>query len=369
MPRAKRSFGGIRRLPSKRYQANYTGPDAQLHNAPHTFDTREDAEAWLAGVRRQISAGEWTPKGAKKRAILTFGSYAETWLERRTLKPRTRSHYRSLLDKHLLPTFGPMSLKAIDADDIGAWYAAMGNRTPTLRAHAYGLLRTILLGALHDRHIDHNPAHIRGAGTVKRARTIRPATLVELETITAEMPERLRLMVLLASWCALRYGELAELRRKDIDLTNGVVKVRRAVVRVDGQVIVTTPKSESSIRDVAIPPHLIPMVREHLSASIAGGRDGLLFPAADGISHLATSTLYTHFYKARAAAGRPDLSWHALRHTGATLAAATGATLAELMARLGHSTPGAALKYQHAAQGRDRAIADALSKLAESSSS
>jgi integrase len=69
------------------------------------------------------------------------------------------------------------------------------------------------------------------------------------------------------------------------------------------------------------------------------------------------------FDKARAAAERPDLHFHDLRHTGAVLAAQTGATLAELMARLGHSTPGAAMRYQHAAADRDRAIAEALSKM------
>ena len=68
-------------------------------------------------------------------------------------------------------------------------------------------------------------------------------------------------------------------------------------------------------------------------------------------STLAPSTLYKVFYPARHKAGRADLRFHDLRHTGATLAAATGATLAELMSRLGHSTPGAALRYQHAAAG------------------
>jgi integrase len=92
------------------------------------------------------------------------------------------------------------------------------------------------------------------------------------------------------------------------------------------------------------------------------GRDGLLFPAAHG-EQLAPSTLYRVFYPAREKAGREDLRFHDLRHTGAVLAASTGATLAELMARLGHSTPGAALRYQHAAQDRDRVIAVALSEL------
>jgi integrase len=73
--------------------------------------------------------------------------------------------------------------------------------------------------------------------------------------------------------------------------------------------------------------------------------------------------LYRHYYKARHAAGRDDLRWHDLRHSGAVLAAQSGATLAELMARLGHSTPAAAMRYQHAADGRDRAVAAAMSTL------
>ena len=181
------------------------------------------------------------------------------------------------------------------------------------------------------------------------------------------MPERHRTMTLIAAWCGLRFGELAELRRRDVDLTAGVLRIRRGVVRAAGEVIVGTPKSAAGIRDVAIPPHLIPAVEAHLAEHAAPGRDGLLFPAANG-GHLAPSTLYRSFYAARSEAGRADLRWHDLRHTGAVLAASTGATLAELMARLGHSTVGAALRYQHAAEGRDHAIARALSALANGES-
>lgn len=371
--RTKRSFGGLRRLPSGRYQANYTGPDALLHKAPHTFDTREDAEAWLTDVRRTISRDEWSPDpAAKAKRPVTFSEYADRWLIRRQLKPRTRAHYRNLIDKHLAPTFGRMPLRSITAEDVAAWHHELGDDRPTLRAHSYGLLRTILASALQDLLIPHNPCHIRGAGNAKRVHKIKPLNLAELEHLVTSMPERLRAMVLLASWCALRFGELAELRRRDVDMTNGVIHVRRAVVRVDGQAFVGTPKTDAGTRDVAIPPHLMPALRDHLAEHAAAGRDGLLFPGSDG-QHLAPSTLYgrkptrtkagSGFYGARAAAGRPDLRFHDLRHTGAVLAASTGATLAELMSRLGHSTPGAALRYQHAAQDRDRVIADALSAL------
>ncbi len=245
-----------------------------------------------------------------------------------------------------------------------AWHAGLGGSTPTMRAHAYGLLRSILGTAVHDGLLAANPCHIRGAGAARRVHKVEPLTVPELAALVNAMPDRYRLLVLLAAWCGLRFGELDELRRRDVDLTNGVLHVRRAVVRVAGRVIVGVPKSEAGVRDVVVPPHLLPELREHLRARITGGRDGLLFPAADGVSHLAPSTLYRVFYPARERAGRPDLRWHDLRHTGAVLAAQSGATLADLMHRLGHSTPAAAMRYQHAAADRDRIIAAALSTLA-----
>jgi integrase len=209
-----------------------------------------------------------------------------------------------------------------------------------------------------------NPCVIRGAGIAARVHKIRPATLDELEIITKEMPAQLQPMILLASWCAMRFGELAELRRMDLDLNDEVIRIRRGVVRVNGGAFrVTTPKSDAGIRDVAIPPHLLPTLEDHLSNYVGKERDSLLFPAKQG-GHLAPATLNRHFYKAREKANRPDLRFHDLRHSGAVLAAATGATLAELMGRLGHSTPAAAMRYQHAAAGRDREIAALLSKLA-----
>ena len=76
------------------------------------------------------------------------------------------------------------------------------------------------------------------------------------------------------------------------------------------------------------------------------------------------SAPYKVYYPAREAAGRKNLRWHDLRHSGAVLAAQTGATLAELMGRLGHTTPGAAMCHQHAAADRDTEIAGRLSELA-----
>ncbi len=360
---SKARFGNVRRLPSGRYQARYVGPDGLTHKAHTTFSTIGDAETWLATVRADIVRDVWAANTlASTQRTLTFGTYAEQWLTARSLEARTRAHYRSLLDRQLLPQLGSVPLRHLTPDVVRGWYAVTAVDRPTLRSHAYGLLRTILGQAVRDELLRSNPCHIRGAGNAKRAKKIEPASLAELEQLTAAMPERYQAMVLLASWCGMRFGELTELRRGDVDMNAGVIRVRRAVVRAEGDVVVKRPKSDAGIRDIAVPPHLLPALSDHLRTHTASGKTALLFPARGG-GHMAPSTLSRVFYRAREAAGRPDLRFHDLRHTGAVLAAQTGATLAELMGRLGHSTPGAALRYQHAAADRDMEIARRLSAM------
>ena len=368
----KGAFGTVSKLPSGRWRALYYGPEGKhgrRYKAPTTFTTKRAARQWLSTVQADIIRGKWLPPENTVPAVpgtraLTLATYANTWLEHRDLKPRTREHYRKLLDAHIIGSMlGRLPLKSITAEDVRGWYAKLDRDTPTMRAHTYGLLRTILGTAVTDSKLAANPCVIRGAGSAKRAITIRPASLDELAKLTDAMPAPYQAMVLLASWCAMRYGELTELRRADVDIDDGVIRVRRGVVRTEDGFKVGDPKSVSGSRDINVPPHLLPALREHLVDHVAPGGDALLFPAKHG-GHLAPATLSRHYYKARAAAGRPDLRFHDLRHTGAVLAAQSGATLSELMSRLGHGSPAAALRYQHTAAGADKRIAAALSNLA-----
>lgn len=370
--RTRRHFGSIRRLPSGRYQVRYPGPDGRQHTGRTpdgralTFDTPGYADAYLSRVHGDIQTGRWvSPESCRAATDLppTLRAYSAAWLAGRDLAERTREDYARTLRDHILPAFGDVPVNAITPAQVRTWHASL-KTGPTQRAHAYGLLRTIMATAVADDVIPANPCRVRGGGQAKRVKRIRPASLAELEAITAAVPARYRLMILLAAWCGLRFGELAELRRSDIDVSNAVIRVRRGVVRTAGGRVVKGPKSEAGKRDVAIPPHLLPAVKAHLREHVTATRDALVFPAASG-GHMAPASLYRVFYPAREAARRPDLRFHDLRHTGAVNAAVAGATLAELMARLGHSTAGAALRYQHAAADRDKVIAEALSKLAE----
>lgn len=372
MPRrSPRTFGTIRRLPSGRFQATYVGADSKRYPAPTTFLNRTDADGWLSLRQAEIVAGRWRPPTEDEPVVvdaepetLTLGAYAETWLKERTLATRTRKHYRNLLDRFILPTLGNHDI-IVTPSEIRTWYSRMGVGTPTQRAHTYGLLHAIFATAIDDGVVPiSNPCRIKGADSVDRVVIIRPASVDELEIVVNAMPPRLQLMVLLASWTSLRFGELTELRRKDINARDGIVHVRRGVVHPDGVCTVTTPKSPAGRRDVAIPPHMLPAVVEHLKDHTDPGRDSLLFPPSLGGCHLMPSSLYRVYYPARRKAGRPDLRFHDLRHTGGTMYAQSGATLAELMTRLGHSTVGAAMRYQHVVNGRDAEIAQRLSALA-----
>lgn len=362
----KRAFGTVRKLPSGRYQARYTTPDGRQVGAkrangdPLTFETKTDAEGWLSLRHSDVLRGEWLP--APKAPTASFGEYADAWLAGRQLAPRTRELYRRLLTNHLKPRFGEVALSAISKPDVRAWHSGL-KCGRTAKAHAYQLLRTVCGTAVVDDLIASNPCQIRGAGQTKRARKITIPTSAEVATITEAMPAGWRLMVTLAATCGVRFGEATELRRGDVDPRSDVLRIRRGVTRITGERVVGSPKSAAGVRDVAIPPHVLPAVRAHLKEHVGSGRDALLFPSDAGVQ-LNESTFRRHWYAARAAAGRTDLRFHDLRHAANMAAAAAGADLPQLMARMGHSSPGAALVYLHTAADRDRQIAKRMSELA-----
>jgi integrase len=181
------------------------------------------------------------------------------------------------------------------------------------------------------------------------------------------MPARYRLLVLLACFNSPRWGELAALARQHVDTTEGTIVVDRAVVELPtGALVFGPPKSAASVRVVTVPLVLVPDVVRHLAEYTDPGADALLFVGPLG-GPLRRSNFQEHWRKATAEAGVPDLHFHDLRHTGNTWAAETGATLRDLMDRMGHSTTRAAMIYLHKTAGRDRKIADALGRLIEES--
>lgn len=377
---AKKQFGSVRKLPSGRWQARYTDHTGLSRTArtaedkPLTFTTKADAQGWLKAREREeykLSLLTPEPEPEAAPAVPTLAQYAAEWVPaRRTVKgaplgPRTRAQYERTLRMYVLPVLGDLELTAIDRRTVKAWFADLEKTAkPSPRALAYKRLRSILQSAVEDELITVNPVQIRGAGRTERRHEVRVATLEQLTGITEKVPERFRALVALGAWCGLRFGEATGLQRADIDLRNGVVHVRRAVVRVKGDVLLRAPKTDAGRRTVSIPPHVLPLIEAHLRLHTGADADALLFAGENSGKPLHGATLALHFNAAREAVGLPGFRFHDLRHTSATMAAQTGATTRELMNRIGHSTPATAMIYQHLAAGRDQIIGDKLSELA-----
>lgn len=360
----KRRFGRVRRLPSGRFQARYQGPDGKDRPAPDTFANKTDAEVWLARKEIEIRDGAWIDPGLGK---TIFATYADGWVRDRMLKPRTEGLYVALLKNHLLPAFGNRPIGEIREPEVRRWHkerltaGSVSSRPfgPVTVAKAYRLLHAVMTTAADDGLIRRNPCRIKGAGQEDSPeRPVVPvASLVDL---LDRIPVRYRAMLLLATFASLRFGELAALRRGDIDLERCDVRVVRSLVQMDdGRLIDAEPKSRAGRRLVSFPREISPELRWHLDRFVDPANDSLVFVGPKG-GRLRRQNFRSIWVKARDEAGLSGVHLHDLRHTGNTMAAATGASLRELMERMGHSSTRAALIYQHATRERDDVIAAAM---------
>ncbi|GIF98337.1 tyrosine-type recombinase/integrase [Catellatospora citrea] len=186
--------------------------------------------------------------------------------------------------------------------------------------------------------------------------------------IASAIQSRYRLMVLLATFAQLRFGELIALRRGSINLEEMEVKVQRSTNEMeDGTQYDDDPKSKAGKRVVSLPSALQTDTQAHLDRFVSAERDARLFLGQQG--GIPRRSNFNRVWKAAlVAAGIPTeigLHLHDLRHTGGTWSGRGGATLKEIMARLGHASPRAAMIYQHATKDRDQGIAAALDMLIE----
>jgi integrase len=413
-----RRFGNVRRLPSGRYQASYIGLDGGRHHAPETFERKSDAERFLALVEVQLGTGDWANP---VKARIRLGDYARVWIaERPGLRVRTMDLYRWLLAKHIDPYLGQVPVGRLSPQLVREWRANLLARgvSATMAAKAYRLLRAIMMTAAEeDKIISRNPCRIRGAGSehaperpvltiaqvfelaeqvgrrpignvrrltngghrVRYRRGGEMRTWPEVYATRADAEKELwslmaagradynqdprySVLVLLATFGSLRWGEATALQRCDVDLQSGTLRIRASFIeRSNGEIVLGPPKSAAGRRVVGIPRAIRPALAAHMSAFVGADPGALVFPGPKGgplrRGNFNRQAGWPHAVRAIRAEG---LHFHDLRHAGNHLAAGTGAGLRDLMARMGHDSERAALIYQHEVLGADQAITDAI---------
>ena len=334
-----------------------------------------NAKAWLERERdlieKSAATGEpWKPPAErateKKAKVLRFSEYGETVIAQRILKPRTRIEYEAKWSQLIEPKLGKLAVRDLTTAAVRAWFTVLDSTKPVRNAHAYAVLNMICNTALKDGLLDRNPCQITGAMNTRAKANFKPITIAELHTIADKLGAdenhgRFKALVLLAGWCGLRYGEVAELRRKDLDRDCTVVSVTRAVGHRSGECLLGRTKTGEA-RNVDIPPQIQRDIKDHLAQYVSSDPESLLFVPARGGCHLNDRVFNKDvFQKAAKDVGRSDLSAHDLRRFAGTTNALVGATMAENMRRLGHRTFKAAMFYQHARDNSRKKLAADLS--------
>ena len=215
---------------------------------------------------------------------------------------------------------------------------------------------------MDDGLIRRNPCRIKGAGQERSPE--RPVlTIRQVFHLAEAIDPRYRALIVLAVFCSLRWASWQ--RFADVTSTSAQApsgSLRPVVDLIDGSLVTGPPKSAAGKRTVALPPFLRADMAAHLDKFTAAGDDSLVFTGPKG-TPLRRSNFTRTWRRAIEAAGLTGVHFHDLRHTGNHIAGTTGASLRELMGRMGHSTTRAALIYQHRTDERDRLIAAAMGEL------
>jgi integrase len=364
MPNGKgrrRRFGSIRKLPSGRYQARYPGPDGVERPADDTFATKPEAENWLTLKEAEILEGDWIDPDAGE---ILIPDYVSTWIaERPGLRPKTVKNYSSLLRCQIAPYLATVTVGELTLARVRRWRKKLldSGVSEITTAKAYRLLRAVMNTALDDGLIKRNPCRIKGAGSEDSPE--RPVLSVsQVYAVADAVGLRYRALILLAAFSSLRWGELAALRPEDIDLEACTVRVTRQLNRGGSSPVFGPPKSKAGIRDVVFADLIVPDLRKHLA--VLPARAPLAFTSPEGFALVNSNFRRRVWLPALAVAGLPGVHIHDLRHTGNQFTADAGANPKELMARMGHDSPRAALIYLHSSVERQRTLAQSVAKAA-----
>jgi integrase len=223
--------------------------------------------------------------------------------------------------------------------------------------------------AVSDELIARNPCVLKGAGIEHAPERPMLDTTDGLKLGEAITP-RLRCLVLLGGFVVLRPGELLGLQRRDIDLLHRTVTVERQAHEITGQArVITGPKTEAGRRTLALPTVVLEALNDHLKAYVAAEPGAPVFTRPSGLP-LRRADLSNAWQDACEAVQITGVHPHDLRHHGATMMARKpDVTLKELMATIGHASPAAALRYQHATDERGRELADFMNHVIASARS
>lgn len=350
------------------YRVRYRTPDRR-QTTKRGFTTKRDARAWAEQLEVDKRRGAFVAAAAGR---VSLGVYAAEWLEsKHNLKPSTRARYRVVLDTFVADHAG-VAIGDISRQLVREWVADLSaQRSPATVHKVVGVLRQILAMAVSDNRLVLNPVdgvELPTVGTIEQ----RFLTLEQLHALADAAGEH-RALVYVLGTCGLRFGEVAELRWKDLDIQNLKIRVTRSVTLVDNKFVVGTTKGGKG-RTVSLPAFVADLLAAYEKVP-----DGLVFPDSTG-KHMRGTNVRRRWWadavKAarlfprieRNAAGEKVTVYgfkiHELRHTAASLAIQGGANIKSLQNMLGHESAALTLdRYGHLFDSDVEAVGVAMNAL------
>jgi len=317
----------------KRYRVRYRTPDRRQTDR-RGFRTKRDAQAFAATVEVSKMRGEYVaPAGGR----VTVDAVVRRWLDGRgDLGASTKKRYAGIVRTHITPRWADVAIGDVRHSDVQAWSAELtsGGMAPASVRKTARVLSLALDLAVADRLLAANPC-----AKVKIARPeVAPRRYLDHRQVhaLADAAGSRRAVVLLLAYGGIRWGELAALRVRDVDLMRRRVTIERSVTEVGGKLEWTDGKS-SKRRTVPVPR----FVADELTLALAGkGADDLAFSGerAGGVLRIRIARR-SWFDKAVVESGCPTgLHPHELRHTAASLAISAGANVKAVQTMLGHAS-------------------------------
>ena len=355
--------------------------------------TKKDAEVELAKFVTEVQNGLVIDGKSLK-----FSEFTEIWKRdygSKELAPSTYKRYCRMLETRLLPYFGHFYINKIKPTDIMKFYDLLEKDTQLVRKKGnngsktkkplsgktilehHRLLRAMLHKAVYWQLIVANPAERvqpPKARKPKRRSYDDEQTKILIENLELLPSEdtKYKVAIILTVFTGVRLGELMGLEWQDVDFKNGIISINRSSQYLaDMGVFTKVPKTESSIREIAIPEFIISLLEEYKlwyeEQKLIYGElwtdSDRLFVQADG-KPMHPSTISKWFVKYVGQIGLPVINFHGLRHTNASLLVAQNIDIAVISARLGHAQISTTLDfYVHPLLSHNRKAGYALENL------
>ncbi|MDV6300240.1 tyrosine-type recombinase/integrase [Dietzia maris] len=336
--------------------------DATGREHSKTFDREKAAKKWVGDREKEVRDGTWVPPDV---ATMTLAAWCETWYSGRTgIAPATLEQYRTIIDTDITPALGQIPVRALTTSRCRTWVRdltetrswrqpiveeidgkkvarpdVLAASTASTRAH---VLASILKEAVQEGVLVRSP--MAGVKPPKRAvetTAVDPDVLptgAELWALHAAAPDLIKEAIIVAAGTGLRQGELLGLRRRSVDfLRKEIVVLEQAVTLTRGGAEFRPPKTRQALRRLPVGDVVIDAIARHLERYPCEP-DEAIFRNRMGRLHRRSAFGDLWRLARREAGARDTLRWHELRHFYASTLIAGGASVREVMERMGHTS-------------------------------